>query len=135
MAERWGVRPFGLPANELQSEIDDVLAHTQNQKLKIEGNYSRTYAKLYDSRRDEPLDLSGVAECLKLIPKDPRRATLLRLAANRTYDGKIKTSLEDRVCREFPESAYAQGIQGIRHQSDRIEGTAQVAARICSKGF
>src|SRR3954468_10216725 len=48
MAERWSVRPYGLPAGKLHSEIDEILAQTQNQRLKIEGTYARTYARLYD---------------------------------------------------------------------------------------
>jgi thiol-disulfide isomerase/thioredoxin len=120
MAERWSIRPFAIPADKLLKEIDDILAHTQNQKLKLEGTFSRTYARLYDSRRDQPLDLSGVEEYLKLAPKDPRGATLLRLATRRTPDEKVKIALEDRILREFPESSYALDIQGTRHQADRI---------------
>jgi len=120
IAERWSVRPFALAAEKLRSEIDDVLAHTQNQKVKIEGTFARTYARLYDSRPEQPLDLSVVEEYLKLAPKDPRGATLLQLAARRARDEKLKTALEDRVLRDFPASPYAQKIQGVRHQVDRI---------------
>src|SRR5258708_3557612 len=50
VAERWSVRPFGLAADELQKEIESILAHTQNPMLKTEGVFARTYARLYDSR-------------------------------------------------------------------------------------
>ena len=120
MAERWSIRPFAIPADRLLKEIGDVMAQTQNQKLKIEATYAGTYARLYQSRRDQALDLSGVEEYLKLAPKDPRGATLLQLAANRTNDEMAKTALEDRVLSEFPESSYARKIQGIRHRDDRV---------------
>jgi thiol-disulfide isomerase/thioredoxin len=122
MAERWSVRPFGLAADKLQSEIGDVLAHCRNQKLKVEATFARAYGRLYDSGRDEPLDLSPAEECLKLAPKDARGATLLQLAASRTRDSKLKTAVEDRILREFPETSHAQRIQGrrSRRQGDRI---------------
>jgi len=120
MAERWSIRPYALPADKLLKEIDDALAHSQDPKIKVEGTFARTYGRLYQSRRDQPLDLSGVDEYLKLVPKDPRGATLLQLAANRTNDEKARTALEDRILRDFPESTYALKIQGIRHQGDMI---------------
>jgi len=120
MAERWSIRPYALPADKLLKEIDDVLAHSQDHRIKIEGTFARTYARLYHSRRDGNLDLSGVDEYLKVVPKDPRGATLLQLAANRTNDDKAKTALEDRILRDFPDTTYALKIQGIRNQGDKI---------------
>jgi thiol-disulfide isomerase/thioredoxin len=120
MAERWSIRPYALANNKLLMEIDETLAHTQNPKLKIEGAYARTYARLYHNGPVGPVDLSGVEDYLKLAPKDPRGATLLSLAARRSGDEKIKTALEDRILSEFPETSDAQKIQGIRRKEDRI---------------
>jgi thiol-disulfide isomerase/thioredoxin len=120
MAERWSVRPYGLSAGKLHSEIDEVLAHTQNQKLKIEGTYARTYARLYDGHPGATVVVSMIDEYLKLAPGDPRGATLMSLAADRTRDAKLKTTLEDRILKEFPESSYADKIQGVRHSGDSI---------------
>jgi thiol-disulfide isomerase/thioredoxin len=120
MAERWGLRPYSLPADKLSSEIDDVLAYTGNQRLRIEGIFARTYAAINDSPRDEPFDPSVIDEFLKLAPKDSRCATLLQRAAGRTQDEKVKTALEDRILREFPATAIAQRLRGIRHQGDRV---------------
>jgi thiol-disulfide isomerase/thioredoxin len=114
MAERWSIRPFSLASDKLLAEIDDVLAQTQNQKVKIEGSFASTYARLYDSRPEHPIGLLVVEEYLNLAPKDPRGATLLQLAARRTRDEKAKTALEDRVLRDFPESLYARRIENIR---------------------
>ena len=91
MAERWSVRPYGLPAGKLHSEIDEVLAHTQNQKLKIEGTYAKTYARLYDGHPSAAVVVSMIDEYLKLAPGDPRGATLMSLAADHTRDAKLKT--------------------------------------------
>lgn len=120
MAERWSVRPFGLSSDRLHAEIDDVLKSTKNQRLKLEAIYGRAYARLYDSRPNDPLDLSLVEAYLGLAPKDPRGAGLLRLAVRRTRDGKVRAALEDRVIREFPESTDAQQLLGMRHSGDQI---------------
>jgi thiol-disulfide isomerase/thioredoxin len=54
------------------------------------------------------------------IAKDLRGATLLQLAASRTRHEQTKTALQDRILRDFPDSAHASKIQGVRHQADRI---------------
>jgi thiol-disulfide isomerase/thioredoxin len=120
MAERWSVRPYGLPAGKLHSEIDEVLAQTQNQKLKIEGNYAKTFARLYDGHPGAAVVVSMIDDFLKLAPGDPRGATLMSLAVDHTRDAKLKTVLEDRILKEFPESPSADKIQGIRHRGDSI---------------
>jgi thiol-disulfide isomerase/thioredoxin len=120
LAERWSIRPFAIPTDELSKELDDVLTCGRNQKVKMEATFARTYARLYHSRHDAHLDLSGVEEYLRLAPKDPRGATLLQLAADRTNDEKAKTALEDRILRDFPDTSYASKIEGIRHQVDLI---------------
>ncbi|MGZ3489271.1 MAG: hypothetical protein ACXVBY_20695, partial [Isosphaeraceae bacterium] len=44
MAERWDTRLAGPQVpGEIRKEIDDFLAHTQNQKLKIEAAFYRAY--------------------------------------------------------------------------------------------
>jgi thiol-disulfide isomerase/thioredoxin len=120
MAERWSVRPYGLPAGKLHSEIVEILAQTQNQKLKIEGAYARTYARLYDGHPGASVVLSMIDEYLRLAPGDPRGATLMSLAADRTRDAKLKTTLQDRILKEFPETSDADKIQGIRHSGEAI---------------
>ena len=98
---RWSIRLFGLPSDELLKEIDDILAHTRDQRLKLEGAFARAYARVYDSRPGDHLDPSIVEEYLGLAPQDPRGATLLHLAANRTTDERATTALEDRIIRQF----------------------------------
>jgi thiol-disulfide isomerase/thioredoxin len=57
-----------------------------------------------------------IDEYVKLAPGDPRGARLMRLAADRTRDAKLKSALEDRILKEFPESSYANQVQGERHR-------------------
>jgi thiol-disulfide isomerase/thioredoxin len=120
MAERWSIRPYGLAEDKLLIEIADVLAHTQNPKLKTEAIYARTYALVYRSPRDKPLDLRGVEEYVKLFPDDPRGAVLWNLASTRTRDEKLVTALENRIVKEFPHTLLAHKIRGIRDQAERI---------------
>ncbi len=94
------------------------MAHTQNQKLKIEGTYAKTFARLYDGHPGATVVVSMIDEYLKLAPGDPRGATLMSLAADRTRDAKLKTGLEDRILKEFPESPYAGHIEASRHRVD-----------------
>ena len=90
MAERWTIRPYAIAEDTLFKEIEEVLAHTQNPKLKIEAVYARTYARLYRKNQVDPLDLSEVDGFLKLAPNDPRGAALLNLAARRRRKGSPK---------------------------------------------
>ena len=120
MAERWSARRFGLTAAQLGPEIDEVLAQTKNEKLKIEATYARAYSRMVASRPGASIDLSPVEAYLKLAPKDPRGATLLRLAAARTATEKGKTALEDRILKEFPDTLVAEKIQGIRQRNEGI---------------
>ena len=51
MAERWGSKPpFGSEGDALLKEIDDVLAHTKNEKLKVEGTYFKAQTKVFKSQ-------------------------------------------------------------------------------------
>ncbi len=120
MGERWSIRPYGLAEHKQLTEIDDVLARTRNPKLKTEALYARTYAKLYDNRRNKTLDLRGVEEYITHFPHDHRGAALLDLATKCTRDEKLVAALEDRIVKEFPDTLFAQKIQGIRHQAVRI---------------
>jgi Redoxin len=120
MAERWSLRPYGLTFDRLSPEIDNVLARTRSQQIKIEGIFARTLARLNDWRRDVPFDPSVIDEFLKVAPKDARGATLLEWAARRSKDEKARSALEDRIVEEYPATAIAQRLKGIRHRGDMV---------------
>jgi hypothetical protein len=76
MNDRWS--RMGEPFDNLFKEIDDVLAHDKNPKLRVEGTYCKARAKLWQSRSSPLPDLSSFEEFAKVAPGDPRGATLLR---------------------------------------------------------
>ena len=120
MADRWSIRAYALPRNQLLADIDETLAHTRNPKVRIEGIYARAYAKIYGSPKDKPIDLTLVDKYIELAPKDPRGATLLQLAASRTNDESVKTALEDRLLKEFPEAPISLRLAGIRELNNKL---------------
>jgi thiol-disulfide isomerase/thioredoxin len=120
MSERWSIRPYAPASEKILSETNDIEAHTRNTRLKAEATYARTYTTLYDSPRDKPLDLRAVDAYIKLFPHDPRGAILLSLATKRTRDPQLKTTLEDRIVKQFPLTMSARKILGIRQQNERI---------------
>ena len=121
MAERWDTRLAGPQVSgEIRKEIDDVLAHTQNQKLKIEAAFYRAYAVLHDRRTGKAPDVSMVEEYFELAPKEPRGAMLLFMAIEATHDEKKRSALEDRLIKEYPDTPFAQAIEGDRARKEMV---------------
>jgi len=123
MAERWGsTRPVGPEGDELLKEIDDVLAHSKNEKLKTEGTYFKAQAEIFKSQQggNGRLNLAPIDAFLKLAPKDPRAGQLLYMAAGSEGDEKAKTALEDRLLKEFADSQFATMVKGSRRQREAV---------------
>jgi thiol-disulfide isomerase/thioredoxin len=121
MSEHWRrLPPVGRDADRLKREIEDVLAHTRNPKLKLEAVFARAQATLYQGRSSGAPDLAGVDEFLKVAPKDSRGPTLLYMATYYTKDRAAKRALEDRLLKEYPDSNYAASIQGTRRREEAI---------------
>ncbi len=123
MTERWGnTPPGGSQIDALIKEIDDVLAHTKNEKLKVEGAFFKAQARLFKDRqsRDGKLDTTAIDAFIQLAPKDPRAGRLIYMASMTTSDAKTKTALEDRILKEFPHSQFAPMIKGARRQREGI---------------
>jgi thiol-disulfide isomerase/thioredoxin len=121
MAERWGsIPPVGPKGAELIKEVEDVLAHTANAKLRTEALFTKVQAKLYQSRASGSPDLAAVDEFLKAAPKDPRGDRVLYMAIAFSRDEKAKAALEDRLVKTFPDSMYAGMIVGARRQRESI---------------
>ena len=112
MAERWGRKDDR--SRSLFREIDDVLTHTQDPKLKAEGTFIKARAKFREARSGRAPDLALVDEFLKLAPKDPRGATLLEAAIGHTQNAQAKAALEQRLTKEFPDSPSAVSLRGPR---------------------
>jgi len=91
MAERWGRKDDR--SRTLFREIDDVLAHTKDPRLKAEGIFIKARAKVREARSGRSPDLALVDEFLELAPKDPRGATLLETAIDRTQNETATAAL------------------------------------------
>jgi thiol-disulfide isomerase/thioredoxin len=123
MAERWGNTPPGGPQiDALLKEIDDVLAHTKNGKLKVEAAYFKAQAQLFKNRQhgEGKLDTTAIDAFIQLAPKDPRAGQLVYMAAMSASDPKIKTALEDRILKEYPDSQFTPVIKGARRQREGV---------------
>ena len=115
--ERWGRRASNF--DQLFAEIDNVLAHDINPKLKIEATFVKARAKLYQGRESGSPDLSEVEEFLRVTPHDHRGRDLLARAAAYTPEGREQDSPEGANHREFPDSPEA-----VRDTADRLQHDA-----------
>src|SRR5262245_36671298 len=105
MAERWSRKDERYRG--LFKEVDDALAHTKNPKLKAEAIFIKARAKVRETRSNGSPDLTLMDEFLKLRPGDPRGADLLQSAIDHTRTASVKTSLQERLVKEYPDSSYA----------------------------
>jgi thiol-disulfide isomerase/thioredoxin len=118
MAERWSRKDERYRG--LFKEVDDVLALTKNPKLKAEGIFIKARAKLKETRSDRPPDLTLMNEFMKLRPGDPRGADLLQIAIAHTKDSALKASLEERLAKDYPDSAPVAKAHGPREPREWI---------------
>jgi thiol-disulfide isomerase/thioredoxin len=118
MYERWS--RMTEPFDALYKDVDEILAHDQNPKLRIEGALVKARARILETGRGGAPDLTFLEEFLKVAPKDPRGPSLLAAAIDYTRDEKAKAALEKRLLKDFPDSPYATMVQGARHQRAMI---------------
>ena len=145
MEERWatlGSHPEKGKYDELVRELDNVLSHTKDKKLKIEATYTKAQLKLHPVSSKGIPDPSGVDEFLKLAPNDARAGDLLGSAASLATDEKKKAALIERLQNDFPDSDLAGMLSGPHSKetsigkpfhlefSDAINGT-----RVSMKGL
>lgn len=118
LVERW--RIVGMTdADQALAEIDGVLNHPPNGKVKIEAAFGKAMLKMMKSREGEP-DLSGVDAFITLAPKDARGPGLLYSATYSTKDEALKKRIEDRLLKEFPDSRFADMIAAVRRRAEQI---------------
>ncbi len=123
MAQRWGsMPPYGRQYDSLIKELDDVLAHTKSDKLKLEATYFKAQAAIASERASggDKFNTAAIDEFIKLAPKDPRAGQLLYMATTMVRDPKVKAGLEDRILKQFPDSQFASMVKGARRQRDAI---------------
>jgi thiol-disulfide isomerase/thioredoxin len=118
MAERWSRKDERYRA--LFIEVDDVLAHTKNPKLKAEAIFIKARAKIKETRSGSSPNLALMEEFLKLRPGDPRGADLLQTAINHTRDTALKSSLEERLNKAYPDSPQVAKLHGPREPREWV---------------
>src|SRR5262249_6394597 len=121
MTQRWNIMAARAQGSfeGLLKDINEVLAHTKSQALKVEGTFFKAGLPLSDRSKENP-DLSAIEAFQKLAPKDPRNADLLAGAMQRVDDPKKKAELEDRIVKDFPDSQAAAMLQGTRRQREAV---------------
>jgi thiol-disulfide isomerase/thioredoxin len=108
-------------ADEVYKEIEETLAHTKREKIKLDGLFFKARIKLTQGRTTGQPDLADVNEFVKLAPKDPRSGNLLYAAASfTTKDDKVKTAIEDRILKEYPGTQFAAMVSGVRRQKAKV---------------
>jgi thiol-disulfide isomerase/thioredoxin len=123
LEERWntlGPRPERGMYAELIQELENVIAHTKDSKLKIDASYLKAQLKLNPVSTKRAPDPSGAEEFLKLAPKDPRAETLLGAAVSATQDEKRKEALLNRLTHDYPESDLAGMLAGPHSPQESI---------------
>ncbi len=123
LEERWKTLGANLERGryaELIIELDKVIAHTQDKKLKVEASYTKAQLKLHPLGSKSSPDPAGALEFVKLAPSDPRAAGLLAAAASATRDQKTKNALLARLNAEYPDSDLAVMLQGSHDQSESV---------------
>jgi len=123
LEERWktiGMHPDKGKYAELIRELENVVAHTKDNKLKIEASHARAQLKLNPVSSKSAPDPSAVDDFIKLAPQDPRAASLLGSAAAVTQDETKKAALIERVRTQFPNSDYAGMLQGPHDKSESL---------------
>jgi thiol-disulfide isomerase/thioredoxin len=118
MAERWSRKDERYRG--LFKEVDDVLAHTKNPKLKAEAIFIKARAKVKETRSNGSPDLALMDEFLKLRPGDPRGADLLQSAINHTRNAALKTSLQERLVKDYPDSRPVAALRGPREPREWV---------------
>ncbi len=73
MPQHWmSQNPYGPGAAKLTKEIDEVLAKTHNEKLKLEALYTRAQLSLIKGQQGGKLDMAEVEDFIKKAGKDER---------------------------------------------------------------
>jgi thiol-disulfide isomerase/thioredoxin len=118
MAERWSRKDERYRG--LFKEVDDVLARTKNPNLKAEAIFIKARAKVKETRSNGSPDLALMDEFLKLRPRDPRGADLLQSAINHTRTAALKSSLQERLVKDYPDSRAVAALRGPREPGEWV---------------
>ncbi len=118
LVERWQAVGLTDPEKTLK-EIDDILAHPANEKVKIEAAFGKAFVLLMKSREGEP-DVSGIEAFVKLAPQDERAPRLLYGGLSGLKDAARKRKMEDQLLKDYPETMFASFIAGERRRAEQV---------------
>jgi thiol-disulfide isomerase/thioredoxin len=119
MAERW-TSLSRTQGDVVLKEIEEVLAQTNHARFKFDATLNKAQIKLAKSQASGHPDLSGVEDFLKLARDGDRALRLLYSAALATSENALKSALQDRIVKDFPDSMFAGIIKGGRRQPEAI---------------
>jgi thiol-disulfide isomerase/thioredoxin len=106
--------------DEVEKEITETLARTDNAQLKADGTYMKLLISLSASMGDFEKAQPLIEEFLKVAPKDPRAVQLLYAASQRATDPAKAKAFEDRILKDFPDSPFNKMIAGARQRREAI---------------
>jgi thiol-disulfide isomerase/thioredoxin len=120
MADKWMTLANTGKSEEVAKDVDEVMANTKSEPLKIEAAYTKAMLAF----RKNPINPEGampvVEEFMKLAPKDERGPSLLYAMVSRSKDEAKKAAVEDRILKDFPESQVATMLKGARRQKEGV---------------
>ncbi len=137
LPERWQLgMSAGPKADEINAEIDDVLANSKNAALVTEAAFMKSVSAFQKAGRTATADtLMPVAEdFIKRAPKDPRGAMFLSAIASRTTDEAKKDEILKRLEKDYPDSPIVRQQAGAKKQREAIGKPFEIEFNDAIKG-
>jgi len=134
MADKWMTLASTGKMDEAAKEVDETLASTKSQPLKVEAAFTKAML----AYRKNPISPEGaipaVEEFMKIAPKDERGPSLLYGMMSRSRDEAKKAAVEERILKDFPQSNVAATIKGTRKQKEGIGKPFELEFAEATKG-
>lgn len=113
------MNPF-TQSDKLVKEIDEILARTHNEKIKLEALFTKAQLSLIKARESGKVDMADVEKFIKQAGKDERSALLLQMCMMIESDDTARQAIEERILKEYPDSGSASSILGARRQREAV---------------
>jgi thiol-disulfide isomerase/thioredoxin len=117
MAQRWAT----LRPDQLDKEVDEVLAHVKNDKLQTEGAFAKARAAMAQVRSADGFGAAvpAIEAFLARAPKDPRAGQLLYILVNQTTDEAKRAEYEEMLLKTEG-NPYAEMVKDSRWRREQI---------------
>jgi thiol-disulfide isomerase/thioredoxin len=120
LPQRWIAMAQSGKNVESVKEIDETLAKTKDQSIKLEGLYAKVLIVANTDAEHLATAVPAAEEFVKLAPKDPRAPMLLYTVASNSTDKSVQTAFEDRILKDYPESRVVTSIKGARKKREAV---------------